>query len=371
MGSDAGLSKDFRLRPHTAPANLTGLQPVSGSPFGIGPFRLRAFLGRERELDLLNRELDRHRPSLIVLYGRRRVGKSALLARVTRNRRTFYYSNRPESPGIHPRECQLQLCDPHRSLRDNILDVVLDPGAPLGNEADNVLQAELSTPARYATILQAIATGCTTTGEILGRTREISDTRALSPYLEKLQALRLIQATRSLDAPPKARSHRFRLADPFLAFWYRFRLPNSSALAVGHTAHVYNHAVRPELHAHMGEIFEWIGREYIQWYGEEILTTAAREVGKIWGSDFDLDIAGTTLDRKQVFGECKWTSAKVGMSVLGDLAALTRKTTYGRRAAATHLVLMSRKGFTKELQRRSADTPFLHLVDPAALLGET
>jgi len=94
-------------------------------------------------------------------------------------------------------------------------------------------------------------------------------------------------------------------------------------------------------------------------------------VGKIWGSDFDLDIAGTTLDGSVVFGECRWTRAKVGMSVLRDLTALTRKTTYGRRAAATHLVLLSRKGFTRELQRRSADTPFLHLVDPAALLGET
>jgi uncharacterized protein len=468
----------------------------------------RPFIGRNQEVDLLNRELDRSRPSLMVLYGRRRVGKSALLAQVTRSRRTIYYQATEVLGSINlalikheiarqlgeadpilealeqweglltyvadaaraggepltlvldefPYLCQtveglpsivqkvfdrvtdqrvplnlilcgsrisfmeellgernplrgrqtleldllpmpyreaaaffpdwapedrlaaygvfgglpyyLQLCDPRRSLRRNILDVVLDPGGPLSNEADNVLRAELSTPARYATILQAIATGCTTTGQILGRAREISDARALSPYIEKLQALRLVRSMRSMDAPPKARSQRFSLADPFLAFWYRFRLPSSSALAVGHAAHVYDHVIEPELDAYLGEVLEWIGREYIQRYGTEILTSPAREVGKIWGEDYDLDMAGTLLDGSVVFGECKWSRRKVGMSVLRDLTTRTAKTTYGRGAADTHLILLSRSGFTQELQRRAAETLSLHLLDPKGLLGE-
>ncbi|MFU8806040.1 MAG: AAA family ATPase, partial [Bradymonadaceae bacterium] len=75
----------------------------------------------------------------------------------------------------------LQLCDPTRTLAENVRELILEPGAPLANEAFNVLRAELSSPARYATILQAIGTGCTTTGEIVGRTPEISDGSTLAP----------------------------------------------------------------------------------------------------------------------------------------------------------------------------------------------
>lgn len=466
----------------------------------------RPFIGREREADSLRKELDRERPSLIILYGRRRVGKSTLLRHVARGRSTVYYqatevvgsvnldllkkeiareftaagrvldgieqweallmyvAERVRSRGApltlildeFPYICEtvpglpsivqkvydgvvresvplnlilcgsrisfmeellgernplrgrqtlemdlrplpfrdaadffpdwapaerlaaygvfggmphyLQFCDPDRSLRENVIDVILGPGSPLSNEVESVLQAELSSPARYATILQAIASGCSTTGEMLGRAREISDARALSPYLEKLEALRLIRVTRSLDAPAKARNQRFFLADPFLAFWYRFRLPNSSPLGTGYARDVYRHAVRPHFDTYMGEILEWIGREYIERYGAETLGTPAREVGKIWGDDYDLDIAGTLLDGTVVFGECKWWNAKVGGDVLEDLERHAAKTTYGREAETAQLVLVARSGFTKRLESRTSAMPSVYLLSPGDLL---
>ena len=49
------------------------------------------FLGRQQEIALLEREYDRSRPSLIVLRGRRRVGKSTLLLRSLRDRPAVYF----------------------------------------------------------------------------------------------------------------------------------------------------------------------------------------------------------------------------------------------------------------------------------------
>jgi len=46
------------------------------------------FVGRERELAVLARELGRASPSLIVVYGRRRVGKSTLILRALKAVRT-------------------------------------------------------------------------------------------------------------------------------------------------------------------------------------------------------------------------------------------------------------------------------------------
>src|SRR5213082_2260416 len=49
------------------------------------------FVGRVRELAALRGEFDREKPSLVVMYGRRRVGKSTLLQRAMEGRRHVYY----------------------------------------------------------------------------------------------------------------------------------------------------------------------------------------------------------------------------------------------------------------------------------------
>ncbi len=49
------------------------------------------FIGREREVAALTRILTTSKPALVVLYGRRRVGKSTLLRHVVRNFDAIYY----------------------------------------------------------------------------------------------------------------------------------------------------------------------------------------------------------------------------------------------------------------------------------------
>ncbi len=465
------------------------------------------FIGRQQELSALRKELDRGRSSLIIVYGRRRVGKSTLLARATEARDTIFYQatqvlgsmnldllkeevrrsldeDDPVLEGIEhwealltyivelaaarrgltlvldefPYICEtvealpsivqkvfdrasargvdfnlvlcgsqisfmeellgernplrgrqthelelaplsyreasrffpgwtpehrlaaygvfggmpfyLQLCDPGRSLRENIEEVILQPGAPLSNEASNVLRAELNAPTRYASILEAIGSGCTTTGDILGRVRDISGGSALAPYISKLEALRLIHITRSLDASPKARNRRYYITDPFLAFWYRFGLPNSSALATGHASDVYEYAIEPHFNDYMGEIFEWIAHQFIAHYGNEILPAATKEIGKIWGADYDIDIAATLLDGAVVCGECKWWSSLVGVNVLRELREDCEKMDYGGNAPAVHHLLVSKSGFSDELMEEELQSEFLHLLSMGELLGE-
>jgi AAA+ ATPase superfamily predicted ATPase len=49
------------------------------------------FVGRSRELQVLDRKLSRSTPSLVVIYGRRRVGKSTLILRALEGRPHVYY----------------------------------------------------------------------------------------------------------------------------------------------------------------------------------------------------------------------------------------------------------------------------------------
>ena len=49
------------------------------------------FIDREREIEILAREWE-NRPSFVVLYGRRRVGKTRLLREFSKGKRTFFFT---------------------------------------------------------------------------------------------------------------------------------------------------------------------------------------------------------------------------------------------------------------------------------------
>ncbi len=264
----------------------------------------------------------------------------------------------------------LNLCDPRATLRENVFDLVLSTGAPLSDEPNNLLQAELRDVTRYATILRAVADGCMTSGDIIGRIREIRDASALAPYVRKLEELRLIRIVRSLDATERERNRRYYLDDPFLAFWYRFSLPNASPLAAGHANEVWTHAIEPYLDDHMGGLFEWICRDYTRLYGPEILPRAAREVGQIWAANYDIDVAGSMPDDTFFSGECKWWNTAVGQNVLEHLQETTRGNAYyAERKSEPHYLLFSRSGFTGEVRKLAAEDRRIHLVGPRELLG--
>ena len=75
----------------------------------------------------------------------------------------------------------LRLSNPEAGVKENIIDQLLTDSGPLVDEPNVLLQSELRETQRYASILAAIADGCTKVGEINGRIRDIKDSVSLSP----------------------------------------------------------------------------------------------------------------------------------------------------------------------------------------------
>ncbi len=61
------------------------------------------FVGREDELDTLGRQYERRGFKMVVLYGRRRVGKTTLVDHFVRNRRALYFTAQQKSDAINLR----------------------------------------------------------------------------------------------------------------------------------------------------------------------------------------------------------------------------------------------------------------------------
>jgi uncharacterized protein len=259
----------------------------------------------------------------------------------------------------------LSFIDSNQALGRNLQTMLLERGAALFNEPDQLLQAELQSPHRYASILHAVARGCHDWGEILGRVKDFKDGAQLAPYIKKLEVLRLLEIKKSFDTKPKDRNQRYALNDPFLRFWYRFVLPNRSALEAGHHQAVFEHAIQPFLEDFMGLAFEEICRQYAQMHLQEVLGVPAKRVGQIWAADYDLDLAGVLLDGRIFYGECKWWKEKVGENILSKLVETSSRT----RTEPSIKLLFSKTGFTNALIEHSKTEPNLILLSLPELLG--
>lgn len=263
----------------------------------------------------------------------------------------------------------LRLCDPGASIEENVSNLLLADAGPLVDEPNVLLQSELRETQRYASILAAIADGCTKLGEINGRVREIKDATSLSPYVERLERMRLVRPVRSMDAEPKSRDRRYFVADPLMAFWHRFVRPNMSSVAQGFGAEVWRHQVAPRLDEFMGGAFEEICREHARRHSQERLPAPAQEIGQIWGADYDIDIAGRLLDGSMLYGECKWRRGEVGEDVLDTLIRRAGKTVYGSGTQRRHFTLYARAGFKAGVRERAAADEGIVLHTPDTLLG--
>ena len=244
----------------------------------------------------------------------------------------------------------LQTCDSSVSLKDNIVRNVMSQSGPLYDEPEFLLQSELRDTTRYSSIVGAIATGANKTAEIISRVG-LNDVAQLTPYLDRLVRMRILEKQRPFAGSPKSRDTRYSIVDPIFKFWHRFVRPNMSAVARGFGEDVYNRKVLPFWSDYMELAFEDACREHLRLFAQERLSVPAQEIGKIWSGEYDLDVAGKLLDSSLVFGECKWETQELGEGVLAKLKRNAALATRNASDASCHFVLFSKKGFTPGLQK--------------------
>ena len=243
----------------------------------------------------------------------------------------------------------LVLFDYERSLAENVKSEILSPSAVLYNEPEFLLRTELRNPARYMSILEAVALGHTTPNEISGATG--IDSGPLSKYLQTLRRLRLLERDIPVTASKKkSRRSRYRVADEFLRFWFRYVEPNRSSIEEAPDI-VYDGTIAPDLPTHVARTFEDVCLEAV-WAGIrqgeiEPYSTA----GRWWYREDEIDIVGLAPnDDRILFAECKWTSAPVGEALVEHLRAKASNVRWGSGDRDERFALFSKSGFVDGLE---------------------
>ena len=297
------------------------------------------------------------------LYGRR-TGQLRLRPFNFREAALFF-------PGYSPREklvaygilggmpAYLTRFSPERPLRENLLREMLQVQGYLYEEPRFLLRMELRDPKVYASILGAVASGCTKLNEIAQRAG--LTVQVASKYLGVLQDLELVEREVPFTArvPQRSKRGRYRLTDHYLNFWFRFVQPHSTMIEAGQGPFVYKRYIVPYLGEYMGQVFEEVARSYLRLYADtELGLLPVSRIGREWGKDFEIDLIAEHADGSWTFGECKWSRRPVGMRVLKELQRKTENLAqFVKIPEKVRYLIASANGFTPELIRRLQKDP--------------
>ena len=254
------------------------------------------------------------------------------------------------------------LVDTAQPLEQEVIALLMEPRAVLENEVKFLLGSEqIRDPAPYNAILGAIAAGETQFGRIQQQTGV--DKGTLSFYLKTLQELGW--ARRELPfGDTTDRRALYQVADPFLAFWYRFVAPLASALAFSAPEKIYTERVAPSLADYMGRyVFEDICAQWMRRHAQEKLGLSIHQMGRYWSRDgqTELDIMAELQSGGYLFGECKWSAnSPIGLSVYSSLRAKIAGLPEAKWRDEPTCVLFSVGGFAPALHSLASD-PEEHL----------
>lgn len=255
----------------------------------------------------------------------------------------------------------LMQIDDRLSMEENIKKLYLNPVSAIYEEPNNLLKQEVREPAIYNAVITAVATGASKLSEISGKIGE--NTSVCAAYIKNLVSLGILKK----ETPYGENSTRktiYSIEDNMFRFWYRFVPENASIISRGAMDLAYAR-IKPQLSDYMGAIFEEICKQYL-W--EELLSgnaaVAFHDLGRWWGTDartrqqVEIDIMGTADRNTALFGECKWTNAKVDLGVLETLAARGELFPYSNK----HYYLFAKTDFTRSCVERAEEMGNVTLV---------
>ena len=258
-----------------------------------------------------------------------------------------------------------------RPLSEVVCERMLDRTASLWDEGRTIVEQEMREPKVYFGVLQALASGDKTTGEVASVLR--SDAQRASKYLSALVDMRLVERKLPFGAEPTSRAGHWHLRDPFLRFWFRFVFPHQDDLENGLPAQsLYAQAVAPALSDHVAAPFEDLARGWVRshlpvtavgsWWGPALHALRRQGAGR---ASEEIDIVGQAHGHVRYIGEARWRTSAMDTGYLSDierykLPALRQS---GLTIAADPtIVLLSRGGYSDGLKAAAQARDDLILV---------
>lgn len=242
-----------------------------------------------------------------------------------------------------------ELRERHSSLENAIWHNILSVNGILYEEPIKLLQDDVKDIVKTSTILSYVGNGCSRLSEIASRCDEPATN--LSRPLRKLIDLGLLEKEVPFGVDEKnTKKSLYKIADPFMSFYYRFVVPNRSFIEFGRTL-----PVRESMNAHFNQYvsihWEQFCREAI--FGNRVNGIVYGRAQRWWGQvlneeskpeQIEIDVVAESLDKKYLLvGECKWTVEENGQRLTDELVRKARLLPFAKNHEIVPILFMKNK----------------------------
>ena len=218
-----------------------------------------------------------------------------------------------------------ELRENRNSLDDALWRNILSVNGTLYEEPVKLFQDDVKDIVKTSTIMSYIGTGANRLSEIAARCNEPATN--LSRPLKKLIDLGFLEKDVPFGIDEKnAKKSLYKIADPFMAFYYQFVVPNRSFIELGRRL-----PIEQALTAHFSEYvsmqWEKLCRDAVT--GNLVNGIVYGKAKRWWGSvlnedkkpeQVEFDVMVESLDKKYLLvGECKWTTQENGKQLTAEL----------------------------------------------------
>ena len=218
-----------------------------------------------------------------------------------------------------------ELRENRSSLDDALWRNILSVNGTLYEEPIKLFQDDVKDIVKTSTIMSYIGTGANRLSEIAARCNEPATN--LSRPLKKLVDLGFLEKDIPFGIDEKnAKKSLYKIADPFMAFYYQFVVPNRSFIELGRRL-----PIEQTLNAHFSEYvsmqWEKLCRDAVtgNLVGGMVYGKAKRWWGSVLNEDkkpeqVEFDVMAESFDKKYLLvGECKWTTQENGKQLTTEL----------------------------------------------------
>ena len=218
-----------------------------------------------------------------------------------------------------------ELRENNASLEDALWYNILSVNGTLYEEPIKLFQDDVKDVVKTSTIMSYVGSGASRLSEIASRCNEPATN--LSRPLKKLIDLGFLEREVPFGVDEKSsKKSLYKIADPFMAFYYQFVVPNRSFIELGR-----RRPIEQALNTHFSEYvsmqWERICRNTVT--GNQINGVLYDKANRWWGSvlneehkpeQVEFDVMAESLDKKYLLvGECKWTTQENGKLLTTEL----------------------------------------------------
>ena len=218
-----------------------------------------------------------------------------------------------------------ELRESRSSLDDAMWHNILSGNGALFEEPIKLFQDDVKDIVKTSTIMSYIGTGANRLSEIAGRCDEPATN--LSRPLKKLIDLGFLEKYIPFGIDEKnAKKSLYKIADPFMAFYYQFVVPNRSFIELNRRLPI-DQALNTHFSEYVSMQWEKMCRDAVT--GNLVNGVVYGKAKRWWGSvlneakkaeQVEFDVVAESIDKKYLLvGECKWTTQENGKQLTAEL----------------------------------------------------